>query len=133
MDSTGSSIGYETVKQLSCVYHTPEFIRPEPVLSLIDFDECMLMPILSKSLANKVNRISVYASGYVLLDLGKDAFQIDRSAFDAGFDGLFSTDELNDPWIRIRPSNPSSSFCLRFSDDVPVRLFKSKQVTDASC
>lgn len=126
---TGSGIGMKTIKQLGCSYQTASFIRFEPVLSLIDFDDCMLMPILNKSLAEKLESIHVVANGYMLLDLRKEAFQIDNSKFDLELSDVFSEEELKDPWVRIRPAELASTFNLSFSDRVPVRMFKSKKAT----
>ena len=126
---SGSGIGMKSVKHLVTSYSTDSFIRFEPVLSLMDFDECMLMPILNKSLAEKLECIRIVANGYMLLDLDKNAFVIDSSEFALDLDESFSGDELSDPWVRIRPANFSSAFDLSFMDNVPVRMFKSKKST----
>lgn len=125
----GSGIGMKTIKQLASSYRTTSFIRFDPVLSLMDFDGCMLMPILNKSLAEKLESIRIFANGYMLLDLDKEAFQIDDSEFDLELDNAFSDAELADPWVRIRPAEFASAFKLSFSDRVPVRMFKSKKAT----
>ncbi|WP_154678079.1 hypothetical protein [Paraburkholderia nodosa] len=122
---SGSGVGTNAVKQLMFAYATPSFIRPEPVLALIDFDHCMMMPFLNERLSDKINRISIFANGYMLLDIYKDAFHIDRSTINFGLDREFSATELADPWVRIRPNN-ASAFRLSFADQVPVRMFKSK-------
>lgn len=126
---SGSAIGMKSVKNLVASYSTDSFIRFEPVLTLMDFDECMLMPMLNKSLAEKLECIRIFANGYMLLDLDKNAFVIDSSEFSPGLDESFSGDELSDPWVRIRPANFSSAFGLSFVDSVPVRMFKSKKST----
>lgn len=125
----GSGVGMKSVKHLVVSYITDSFIRFEPVLSLMDFDECMLMPILNKSLAEKLEGIHIFANGYMLLDLDKKAFRIDDSEFELDLGEVFSEDELSDPWVRIRPAEFSSALNLSFVDNVPVRMFKSKRVT----
>lgn len=95
----------------------------------MDFDECMLMPILNKSLAEKLEGIRIFANGYMLLDLDKKAFEIDSSEFELDLAEAFSGDELSDPWVRIRPADFSSAFNLSFVDNVPVRMFKSKKAS----
>lgn len=122
-----SGIGVETVKHIVATYNTDSFIRYEPVLTLMDFDECMLMPLLNQSLAEKVERIRIMSNGYLLLDLDKSSFKIDNTAFSIEIDDSFSEEELRDPWVRIRPTSFSSSFHLSFSDSVPARMFKSKK------
>lgn len=124
-----SGVGAKKVKNLAVSYTTDSFIRIEPVLSLMDFDQCTLMPILNKSLAEKLESIRIYANGYMLLDLKKTSFGIDDSEFDLELDGAFSEDELSDPWVRIRPTEFCSAFNLSFTENVPVRMFKSKKVT----
>lgn len=126
---SGSSIGASSVKKFVASYSTDSFIRFEPVLSLMDFDECMLMPILNKSLAEKLKRIRVFANGYILLDIEKNGFIVDSSEFSLDLDESFSKDELSDPWVRVRPAIFSSAFHLSFMDSVPVRTFKSKKST----
>lgn len=125
----GSSIGEKKVKQLVVSYRTTSFIRFEPELTLMDFDECRLMPIVNKSLAEKVEGIRIFANGYMLLDLDKDAFQIDNSNFELDLDNKFTEQELSDPWVRIRPKELASAFQLSFADSVPVRMFRSKKAT----
>jgi hypothetical protein len=95
----------------------------------MDFDECRLMPIVNKSLAEKLAGIRIFANSYMLLDLDRDAFQIDNSDFKFDLDKKFTEQELSDPWVRIRPTKLASSFDLSFLDNVPVRMFRSKKVT----
>jgi hypothetical protein len=125
----GSGIGMQSVKHLVVSYTTDSFIRFQPVLSLMDFDECTLMPILNKSLAEKLEGIRIFANGYMLLDLDKNAFVIDNSSFELDLGEAFSKDELSDPWVRIRPGKFSSAFNFSFGDNIPVRMFKSKKAT----
>lgn len=125
----GSARGMAKVRHVVVSYSTDSFIRFEPVLSLIDFDDCMLMPILNKSLAEKLDRIRIYANGYMLLDLDRSGFKIDKTNFELELEGVFSADELADPWVRIRPAEFASAFHLSFADRVPVRMFKSKKAT----
>lgn len=125
----GSGVGMKSIKHLVVSYTTDSFIRFEPVLSLMDFDECMLMPILNKSLAEKLEGIRIFANGYMLLDLDKKAFGIDSSNFELDLVEAFSKEELSDPWVRIRPAEFSSTFNFSFVDNIPVRMFKSKKTT----
>ncbi|VVP26998.1 hypothetical protein PS903_04057 [Pseudomonas fluorescens] len=127
--SWGSGIGVKRVKQVIASYTTNSFIRFEPTLTLMDFDECMFMPILNKSLAEKLERVRIFANGYLLYDSGKSAFWIDDSKFGLELDQAFSEDELSDPWVRVRPAMLSSCHQLSFSDNIPVRMFQSKKAT----
>lgn len=125
---SASSIGQHPVRVLVCSYEVGSFIRFEPVLSLADFDDAMLLPFLNESLANKLSRITIYANGYLLLDLPKDKFKIDSSPVkEFWLDRAFDAAELRDRWVRVRPANLSSAFRLSFSSEVPVRMFVSRQ------
>lgn len=126
---SSSAIGVKRVKHIVASYSENDLIRYEPVLSLMDFDECLLLPILNNSLAEKVERMRVIANGYLLLDLCKSDFRIDRSKFSLELDDYFSDVELVDSWVRIRPSKFASSFRLSFADNVPARMFKSKKTS----
>ncbi|OAE12649.1 hypothetical protein AZH11_10670 [Pseudomonas simiae] len=124
-----SAVGRKVVERVVVSYSTDSFIRYEPVLSLMDFDESMIMPVLSRSLAEKVERIRIISNGYLLADLDKTDFRIDDVAFAFELDSSFSESELADPWVRIRPSKLASSFSLHFSGNVPARMFKSKNLS----
>ncbi len=126
---SGSGIGLKKVKQLVVSYITSSIIRFEPELTLMDFDKCMLMPILNNALAEKLERIRIFANGYMLLDWDRDAFKIDKSNFELDLDNKFTKQELSDPWVRIRPKAIASAFGLSFVDSVPVRMFRSKKAT----
>lgn len=126
---SGSGVGMKSVQNLVVSYNTDSFIRFEPVLTLMDFDECSWIPILNKSLAEKLDSIRIFANGYMLYDSDKKGFGIDNSKFELDLGEVFSEDELSDPWVRIRPAEPSSAFNLSFVDNVPVRMFKSKKAT----
>lgn len=123
---TSSSVGIDMVRFISIQYAKGNFIRIEPVLSLRDFDDCMLMPILNRSLARRVKRIHVISNGYKLLEVSTDGFSIDETPFEPSIPIVFEQSELEDPWVRIRPHN-SSAFRLSFSDEIPYRMFVSRQ------
>lgn len=125
----GSAVGMNKVRNLVVSYSTDSFIRFNPVLSLLDFDDCMVMPVLNRSLAEKIDCIRIYANGYMLLDLDRSGWVVDDSTFDVALEGVFSERELADPWVRVRPAKFASMFCLSFADSVPVRMFKSKRAT----
>lgn len=128
----GSSIGMKVAKGIGITFHNDSLIRITPTFTLADFDEAMLMPIVNHSLAEKLEHISVYANGYMLLDLPRHAFKIDASEFKLErIDNGFNQQELSDPWVRLRPSNLSSNWNLSFSRDVPVRMFSSRLATEA--
>lgn len=126
---SGSAIGSDPVSQIVVSYHHDDgLIRFRPRLQLRDLDECMFMPILNRSLADKVSSFDVYANGYHLLAIGSSEFNIDGS--DCGFSlpGEYTPDELADPWVRIRPASMSSSFHLSFSSRTPRRMFGHEEV-----
>ncbi len=123
---SSSGAGQPTVKRIGCAFSQDTFIRFTPALSLSDFDECMLMPILSQQLAAKVGHIKVFADGYLLLDLPRSSFSVDATDFHLEIDPAFDESELKDAWVRIRPSPFASAFRLRFAQEVPVRMFAAR-------
>jgi hypothetical protein len=100
-----------------------------PRLQLRDLEECMFMPILNRSLAQKIGSFDVYANGYHLLAIGPSEFSIDDSALGFSLPGDYAPEELADPWVRIRPASFSSSFQLHFSSRTPRRTFGYEDVT----
>jgi hypothetical protein len=90
----------------------------------------MLLPFVNASLAAKLERFVIFANGYLLLDIPKEKFKIDTSTVDSFYlDKWFEEAELNDSWVRVRPSPFASAFRLSFSSEVPVRMFVSRQAT----
>lgn len=123
---SSQSVGVSTVQFLSIKYYKGSFLRFEPVLCLQDFDDCMIMPILNRSLALRVKAIHVISSGYKLLEVSADAFEIDETTFEQLVPIEFSDEELADPWTRLRPKD-SSVFQLSFFDEIPLRMSSSRR------
>jgi hypothetical protein len=128
---SGGGRGMDSVEFISASYrHDPHFFRFWPRLKLLDIDQAWLMPILNKSLAEKVKAIHVYANGYKLYEAARSEFSIDNSSFDPKIPAQFSPEELADPWVRIRPKG-LSTFVISFSERTPRRLFASPQTPDS--
>lgn len=129
----GGGVGSDPVQRIDVSYgHDQGLVRLRPRLQLRDLDECMFMPIMNQSLAEKVESFDVYANGYHLLAVGSGDFSIDNSDITFHLPGAFSSEELSDQWVRIRPSSPSSAFRLSFSSFTPKRLFGYQEVSGAS-
>lgn len=127
----GSSIGMNPVPAIIVHYsHDDLFLRWRPRLQLRDLDNCMLMPVLNQSLAEKVHSIQVFANGYKLADIGPDDFIIDGSPYNNTMPGVFTPDELVDPWVRIRPAKMASTFQLGFTSTTPRRMYGHEQPRD---
>jgi hypothetical protein len=92
----------------------------------------MFMPVLNRSLAEKLHSIQVFANGYKLADIGPDDFKIDGSSYKSSEPDGFTPDELADPWVRIRPSAMSSAFHLRFTSTTPRRMYGHEEMRDTS-
>ncbi len=129
----GSSIGVDPIPSITVHYaHDDPLIRFRPRLRLRDLDDCMFMPIVNLSLAEKIDAIEVVANGYKLAHIGPQDFKLDRSRFESEVDQAFSAEELADPWVRIRPAEMSSAFHLRFTSNTPRRLFGHQETPDLS-
>ena len=123
--SRSSGIGANEVEFVPVKLEYYDFIRIQPRPTVKSFDEATYLPFLNMSLAEKVMAIRVYANGYKLNEFKKEDFFIDRS--DINLEGLtqFSSEELSDKWVRIRPSSLNSAFQISFSRNTPKRLFDS--------
>ncbi|MGL4231544.1 MAG: hypothetical protein ACRCWJ_09265 [Casimicrobium sp.] len=131
LSASHSSIGMETVRTLSTRYSKDSLIRFNPVLNLRDLDHAMFLPMMSRKLSRLIKTIHVVGNGYKLLELGAGDFSIDESAFEPGIPVKFTKEELDDPWVRILPSNFSSSFRLSFDENIPERLFVSRRTRNS--
>lgn len=127
---SSSAIGQDKVQFISIRYSTGSFIRFDPVFALRDFDEAMFLPLMNESLARKLKTVHVFANEYKLMEISEKDLQIDTTAFEPNVPVVFTSDELADPWVRIRP-NMSSTFHLRFSEETPQRRFAPNQVKDS--
>ena len=122
---SGSSMGIEKTKFISITYSHDIFIRFFPRITLRDLDEAMLIFLLNKKLAAIINKIHIYSNGYKIQEFSRSEFYIDYENFEPEIPVSFSNEELEDPWVRIRP-NSASAFHISFDNQTPIRLFESK-------
>jgi hypothetical protein len=128
---SGSGIGMDPVPSIRADYwHDDRLIRFRPRLQLRDLENCMFMPLLNQSLAEKLHSIEVFANGYKLADIGPNDFSIDGSSFESPVPNAFTSDELADPWVRIRPAYLSSTFHLSFTWFTPRRMHGHGEIRD---
>jgi hypothetical protein len=127
---TGSSsgIGISKLKRLPISFSKDSHIRFEPTMLFKDLDDSTFLPILSESFAHKVESMQVYCNGYILKEIKSGDFRIDTSDFDSHISEHFTEDELQDRWVRLRPSEISSAFHIRFFEATPKRLFEAERV-----
>jgi hypothetical protein len=78
----------------------------------------MFMPMLNKSLAEKVKAIHVYANGYKLQEIVQAELSIDTTSFNPEIPTKFTDNELADMWVRIRPMGVST-FRMEFFEQTP--------------
>lgn len=128
---SSSSIGRNEVEFLPISYSKDSFIRYFPTICLKDLDDAMFLPIANKSLAEKVKAIHIYSNGYKIQEIGPEDLKVDEKEFEPGIPVEFSQHELEDPWVRIRPSEMSSAFYIRFFDQTPKRMFVPDQVQNS--
>lgn len=128
----GSSIGMQNVEFLAIRYdHDFGFFRFQPRISLRDIDGCWFMPMLNKSLADKIKVIHIFSNGYKLQELPRSEFSVDMTSFHPDIPARFTDEELSDPWVRFRPANGSSTFGMSFSSQTPKRLFLSRETPNS--
>ena len=106
-------------------------IRFWPLLELRDLDDCSFMPILNRSLAEKLSSIEVFANCYKLAHIGPVDFWIDDSSFELRVPDASTPEELADFWVRVRPSELASSIHLQFTSMTPRRMFEHGEAPDS--
>jgi hypothetical protein len=126
-----SSIGRDEAEFLPISYNKDSFIRFLPTISLRELDEAMFLPILNKSLANKLKAIHLYSDGYKIQEIKWENFGIDETEFEPNIPAKFSAQELADPWVRVRPNSLASAFHVRFFEQTPKRMFVPEQVENS--
>ncbi len=126
-----SSIGRSEVEFIPISYSKNSFIRYLPNIRLKDLDDASFLPIVNKSLAEKVKAIHIYSNGYKIQEIGLEDFRIDMGEFEPAIPVEFTPKELKDPWIRIRPKKMLSAFSIRFYEQTPKRMFVSDQVQNS--
>lgn len=128
---SSSGVGRKEASFIHISYNKDSFIRFEPTITLRDLDESMFLPVLNKSLAEKVKAVHVYSNGYKIMEIGPEEFVIDDSEFETSIPAKFTESELDDPWVRVRPAGMFSSFHIRFFEKTPKRMFLPEQVTNS--
>lgn len=128
---SSSAVGRKEAAFIPISYSKSSYIRFEPTITLRDLDEAMFMPIMNKSLAQKVKAIHVYSNGYKIMEIGPEEFAIDESKFETSIPVRFTESELSDPWVRVRPAGMFSAFHIQFFEKTPKRLFVPAQVTNS--
>lgn len=132
LTSQSSGVGLDPVEFVTLRYnHDDSIIRFRPRLTLRDLDEVTVMPVMNRALAEKLGAIHIYANGYKLREIKKVDFSIDDTPFDPEIPAEFTTEELADPWVRIRPAGYVSVFSLSFADRTPSRLFSAEPISDS--
>ena len=81
----------------------------------------MFLPILNESLAGKVKGVHLFGGGYKIMQVMEDDLGIDRSPFELEIPVEFTSSELADPWVRIRPKE-ASVFRVSFFEQTPMRM-----------
>jgi len=127
---SSSSVGIDPVQFVTVHYTHDSWIRLRPRLSLRDLDEAKFLPILNESLSKRVKAIHIYSNGYKLLEVWREEFRIDSTIFHPSIPVTFSDDELQDPWVRIRPKD-ASAFSFSFFEQTPRRLFSPRQTQNS--
>jgi hypothetical protein len=128
---SGSAIGLSEVEFISIHYSKDSFIRYFPSICLKDLDDAMFLPMANKSLAEKIKAIHIYSNGYKIQEIGPGDLKFDDDKYEPDIPVTFTPEELEDPWVRIRPSSFSSAFHIRFFEQTPKRMFAPVQVKNS--
>jgi len=127
---TGSSsmVGRDRLKSLPISFSKNSYIRLNSTMLFKDLDDSNFLPILSEKFAQKVESIQIYCNGYILKEIKRGDFWIDSSEFEEDLSEHFTEDELQDRWVRLRPTEIASAFHIRFFEVTPKRLFEADRV-----
>jgi len=124
-----TSVGEDPVRRVRLPYTRDSFIRLLPGPRLLDMDDSMFVLLVNRSLAERVKVIQMYANEYKVIEIGKEGFYIDYTSYESRVPMFFSTSELADPWVRLRPKM-ASAFQIRFSEHTPRRFYHALEVPD---
>lgn len=128
MTSSSSGIGRSKANRLPISFSKDSFMRFGPTMLFRDIDDSQLLPMMNERLAHMVESIQVYCNGYILKEIKAGGFSVDSSEFDSDISEYFTREELQDRWVRLRPTEIASSFHIRFFETTPKRLFEPERV-----
>jgi hypothetical protein len=128
---SSSSVGMDQVEFLHIKFRNDSMFRNPGGITLRDIDEGMFMPFCNRSLAEKTKAIHIYANEYKIKELYLNDIEIDFSTFDPEVPVEFLEEELEDSWVRIRPSGGYSFFDFEFFDETPKRMYMPKQTKNS--
>lgn len=100
----------------------------QPVINLIDLDECYFGFFMNESLSKNVNMYEIYGNSYLLWHAMSDEMQIDNHGLKKKTPWEFADTELNDQWVRSMPKSGVGVF--RFDEITPRRFFEPKSISN---
>ncbi len=75
--------------------------------------------------------IHIFSNGYKIQEINTEDFTVDKTEFEPNIPVEFTSQELKDPWVRIRPSEIASAFHIRYFEQTPKRMFIPEQVENS--
>lgn len=120
-----AAIGMDEVEKISLWYNKDGFIIRYPNnISIIDINKSYFIFFVNKSISKCIESIIISANKYIIEKIYNDSFLIDESDIISEPTPVqFSEEEMNDPWVRIRPSDGNSLFKIDFHKKIPQRIF----------
>jgi hypothetical protein len=122
-----SAVGRERTRAIGLSYSKGGFIRFEPGPRLIDLNEGHYAVFVNESLVERIEVISVFANDYKLAEFTKGEFRADPASETFSVPMVFTTQELAERWMIIRPAN-ASLFHIDFSERTPLRVYSASEV-----
>ncbi|UKJ74488.1 hypothetical protein [Azospirillum brasilense] len=113
--------------RIAAVYTTESVFGMGPALRLKDIDGVDVIFFVNKEFSKKIKIIHVYANQYKVDEIFEDGFRVDEKDFEFIIPIAFKSEELEDDWVRIRPSSFDSCFSFRFSQRTPKRFFEPEE------
>jgi hypothetical protein len=85
---------------------------------------------MNGTVAEKVETIKVFGNEYKLIEIEAPEFEIDYSPYEARVHYHFTSSQLADHWVHIRPKN-ATAFQIRYSERTPVRFYHAIEIPGA--
>lgn len=126
-----SSVGSHAVKKIVVPYNNDPYIRLKSGPRLIDIDEAMFVFCLNSSLAKKLRAFKLFANEYQLMEVEANGFSVDTSPRNSRDPFFYSSLELSDEWVRLRPKS-ASAFHIRFSEQTPGRYYHAVEISGST-
>lgn len=126
-----TSHGVEGAKFINVQFSKNSFFSDRPPVSVIHLNDALFTLLINESLAKKVGAIHIFSNDYKLMELSQRDFSYELDEPEDLCSVIpikFSSEELQDKWMRLRPSDGSSTFQFSFFTHTPHRMLSPRKI-----